>query len=57
MTRILIADDHEVVRFGLRAILEAHQGWQVVFRSAQLRASPVGTPQRATGRKNWTVSR
>ena len=30
MTRILIADDHEVVRSGLRAILEAHQGWEVV---------------------------
>lgn len=30
MTRILIADDHDVVRSGLRAILEAHDGWQVV---------------------------
>ncbi len=30
MTRILIADDHEVVRSGLRSILEAHEGWQVV---------------------------
>jgi DNA-binding NarL/FixJ family response regulator len=30
VTRILIADDHEVVRAGLRAILEAHDGWQVV---------------------------
>jgi DNA-binding NarL/FixJ family response regulator len=30
MTRILIADDHEVVRSGLRAILEAHEGWEVV---------------------------
>jgi len=30
VTRILIADDHEVVRSGLRAILEAHDGWQVV---------------------------
>ena len=30
MTRILIADDHEVVRSGLRAILEAHDGWEVV---------------------------
>jgi DNA-binding NarL/FixJ family response regulator len=28
--RILIADDHEVVRSGLRAILEAHEGWRVV---------------------------
>lgn len=27
---ILIADDHEVVRSGLRSILEAHESWQVV---------------------------
>jgi DNA-binding NarL/FixJ family response regulator len=30
VTRILIADDHEVVRSGLRTILEAHEGWEVV---------------------------
>ena len=30
MTRILIADDHEVVRSGLRKILEAQAGWEVV---------------------------
>jgi DNA-binding NarL/FixJ family response regulator len=30
MTRILIADDHEVVRSGLRSILEAHEGWEIV---------------------------
>src|SRR5215470_16256901 len=29
-TRILIADDHEVVRSGLKAILEARDGWHVV---------------------------
>lgn len=28
--RILIADDHEVVRSGLRAILETRTGWEVV---------------------------
>jgi DNA-binding NarL/FixJ family response regulator len=27
--RILVADDHEVVRQGLRALLEAQPGWQV----------------------------
>ena len=27
--RILIADDHEVVRRGLRALLESHPGWEV----------------------------
>jgi len=30
VTRILLADDHEVVRSGLRAVLEAHEGWEVV---------------------------
>jgi len=29
-TRILIADGHEVVRAGLRSILEDHDGWQVI---------------------------
>ena len=27
--RILIADDHYLVRRGLKALLEAHPGWQV----------------------------
>jgi DNA-binding NarL/FixJ family response regulator len=30
MTRILIADDHDVVRSGVRAILETQVGWEVV---------------------------
>ena len=30
MTRILIADDHDVVRSGVRAILEDQAGWEVV---------------------------
>ena len=29
MLRILIADDHEVARKGIRAILESHAGWEV----------------------------
>jgi DNA-binding NarL/FixJ family response regulator len=29
-TRILVADGHEVVRCGLRTILESHAGWKVV---------------------------
>ena len=28
--KILVADDHEIVRQGLRALLEAQPGWQVV---------------------------
>jgi DNA-binding NarL/FixJ family response regulator len=30
MVRILIADDHEVVRSGLRRLIEAHADWEVV---------------------------
>lgn len=32
--RILIADDHEVVRSGLRSILESHAGWEVVAEAS-----------------------
>jgi DNA-binding NarL/FixJ family response regulator len=34
MTRIMIADDHHVVRSGLRAILEARPNWEVVAEGA-----------------------
>ena len=34
MTRILIADDHAIVRSGLRTILEAHANWEVVAEAA-----------------------
>jgi DNA-binding NarL/FixJ family response regulator len=34
MTRILIADDHVVVRSGLRRLLEAQPGWEVVAEAA-----------------------
>ena len=34
MTRILIADDHEVVRDGLRKLLEAHPNCEVVAEAA-----------------------
>jgi DNA-binding NarL/FixJ family response regulator len=30
MIRILIADDHEMMRRGLRNVLEQHEGWEVV---------------------------
>jgi len=32
--RILVVDDHEVVRRGLRAVLEGHPGWLVVGEAA-----------------------
>jgi DNA-binding NarL/FixJ family response regulator len=34
MLRILIADDHDTVRSGLRTILEENQTWQVVAEAA-----------------------
>lgn len=32
--RIVIADDHEVVRKGIRSIIESHPGWQVCGEAA-----------------------
>ncbi len=32
--RILIADDHEVVREGLRALMQNHKGWEVCAEAA-----------------------
>jgi len=32
--RLLIADDHELVRHGIRALLQAHRGWTVVGEAA-----------------------
>src|SRR5215471_13023533 len=37
--RILIADDHEVVRSGLRLLLQEHPGWQVCGEAATGRAA------------------
>jgi DNA-binding NarL/FixJ family response regulator len=34
MLRILIADDHEVVRFGVRQILETQANWEVVAEAS-----------------------
>jgi DNA-binding NarL/FixJ family response regulator len=34
MTRILIADDHPVMRSGVRRIIESHAGWTVVAEAA-----------------------
>ncbi len=30
MTRILLADDHDIIRRGLKELLETHAGWEVV---------------------------
>jgi DNA-binding NarL/FixJ family response regulator len=34
MLRILIADDHEIVRKGVRDVVEAHPGWEVCGEAA-----------------------
>ena len=37
--RILLVDDHEVVRRGLAALLEGHDGWQIVGEAADGRSA------------------
>jgi DNA-binding NarL/FixJ family response regulator len=32
--RILVADDHEIVRLGVRSMLEAHESWQICGEAA-----------------------
>ena len=39
VTRVLLADDHALVRAGLRKILEAHAGFKVVDEVADGRAA------------------
>jgi DNA-binding NarL/FixJ family response regulator len=34
MLRILVADDHEIVRKGVRDLIEAHHGWEVCGEAA-----------------------
>jgi len=35
MIRILIADDHETIRHGLRDLLERHEGWEVCAEASK----------------------
>jgi DNA-binding NarL/FixJ family response regulator len=39
LKRILIADDHDAVRAGMRAVLEQHPGWHVVAEAADGRTA------------------
>lgn len=39
MLRILIADDHEIVRKGVRDLIEAHPGWEVCGEAADGQAA------------------
>ena len=47
MIKILIADDHEVVRAGLRALLSDQPNWQVVAEAADGQAAVAQTLQTA----------
>jgi DNA-binding NarL/FixJ family response regulator len=40
--RIFLADDHEIVRCGLRALLETQSGWSVVGEAADGQAAIQG---------------
>jgi DNA-binding NarL/FixJ family response regulator len=40
--RLFLADDHEIVRYGLRALLEAQPGWEVVGEAADGQAAIEG---------------
>ena len=48
MTRILIADDHDVLRTGLRALIETRAGWKVIAEARDgleaLRAAETAKP-------------
>ena len=50
--RILIADDHAVVRFGLRTILSNEEGWQVCGEAADGQAA---TAQSALLKPNLVI--
>src|ERR1700674_4447954 len=43
--RLLIADDHEIFRAGLRALLEVQPGWQVVAEAANGREAVTKTAE------------
>jgi len=43
--RLLVADDHEIVRKGLRALLEAEPGWEVVAEAVNGRDAVEKTKQ------------
>ena len=40
MTRILLADDHDIIRRGLKELLETHADWEVVGEASTGRRSP-----------------
>jgi DNA-binding NarL/FixJ family response regulator len=44
-TRILVADGHEVVRCGLRTVLESHAGWKVVAEAGDGKTAVVQAVQ------------
>ena len=45
--RILVADDHDIVRRGLRAVLEAEEGWTVCYEATNGREAVARTRELA----------
>src|SRR5690348_8226315 len=43
--RIVVADDHEIVRQGIRALLQGHPGWEVCGEAANGREAVEKTTQ------------
>ena len=43
--RILVADDHDIVRRGLRAVLEAEEGWTVCYEATNGREAVARTQE------------
>jgi len=52
--RLLIADDHEIFRAGLRWLLEAQPGWQVVAEAANRREAIAKTTETRPMWHCWT---
>src|SRR5438105_8536199 len=46
MKRILIADDHETVRSGLRAVLEGRAGWEVIAEARDGKEAVAGAVEK-----------
>jgi DNA-binding NarL/FixJ family response regulator len=46
MKRILIADDHETVRSGLRAVLEGRAGWEIVAEARDGKEAVAGVVEK-----------
>ena len=51
--RILIADDHDLMRRGLRALLESHPGWEICGEAANGREACRSTEELNPTLSSW----